>query len=185
MHDAAYAWVKKFSTERRVSVLDIGGRNVNGTCRDLFPNARYVALDYRADDGVDIVADARSWEPDDEFDVVLCTEVFEHVAGWERIVETAHEACKPGGLFVVTTATHGRPPHSAVDGRLLRYELSRREQRQMRRRGEEPPVVVIDEWYQNVDSGDLYAALHQAGFIEIAVDVLGTDVRSSARRSMT
>lgn len=150
MHPEAYEWVRKWATTDPVRVLDIGGRNINGTTRDLFPNATYTALDIRPGDGVDIVANAADWEPDGRrWDVVVCTEVFEHTDQWPQICGTAFAATERGGLFVATMAGPGRPEHSAVDG---------------------GPFLHPGEYYGNVPPGELREVLERVGFAEIVVD---------------
>lgn len=150
MHPQAYDWVRRHATGDAVSVLDVGGRNINGSVRDLFPGAEpYVALDELPGDGVDIVADASTWTPDRQFDVVVCTEVFEHTASWRQICKVIHGALKPGGLAVLTMAGPGRPPHSAIDGGWQLHP---------------------GEHYANVAPGELRAGLEAAGFCDITVD---------------
>ena len=79
MHPEAYEWVRPHATSEPVEVLDIGGRNINGTSRDHFPHAtRFTVIDIAEGPGVDVVADAATWTPDRSYDVVVCTEVFEH-----------------------------------------------------------------------------------------------------------
>jgi SAM-dependent methyltransferase len=144
------AWVERFATDAPISVLDLGGRNINGTPRPLFPHAAYTALDISPGPGVDIVADAAAWDPgDSSWDLVLATELFEHTSDWPVICSVAYAALGPGGRFVVTTAAPGRPPHSGIDGGPLRW----------------------GEYYANVKAEDLRAALEDAGFTEIEVDV--------------
>lgn len=117
MHQQAYDWVARYATSEPVSVVEFGARDLNGSIRHLFPNADpYVTLDILPGDGVAIVADAATWQPDREYDVVICCEIFEHTASWPAICRTAYKACKPGGTFIVTTAGPGRPPHSGIDG---------------------------------------------------------------------
>lgn len=123
MHAQAAAWleqmVKKFDLAS-ASVLDLGGREVYHThIHGLFDNPVTV-LDIRPDEGVDIVADAATWTPTDQWDVVLCTEVFEHTPAWPDIIRTAHQALRPGGTALFTCARDDRPPHSAIDGGDLR-----------------------------------------------------------------
>lgn len=150
MHTEAFAWVQRHATTEPVKVLDIGGRNINGSVRDLFPNATvYTALDIRVGDGVDVVADAATWTPDREYDVVVSCEVFEHTGSWPQICATAFKACAPGGVFIATMAGPGRPAHSAVDGG---WELH------------------PGEYYGNVDPGRLERELKTCGFLDITVD---------------
>lgn len=162
MHPEAYAWVQAHATTRPVAVLDIGGRNINGTVRPLFPTAQFTVLDVMAGDGVDVVADAATWEPDRGYRVVTCCEVFEHTPDWRGIVETAFEALDPGGLFIATMAGPGRAPHSAHDGGTVRD----------------------GEYYGNVEAAELKEALSAAGFVGITIDEHfgACDVRALATR---
>jgi hypothetical protein len=150
MHDEAYAWVRKHAPTGHLHVLDIGGRNINGSTRDLFPLASvYRTVDILPGAGVDIVADAGTWEPDQEYDVVVCTEVFEHTANWPQICVTAYKALTVGGLFIATMAGPGRPPHSAIDGGWTLHP---------------------GEHYANVHPAELAGQLAAAGFSDICTD---------------
>jgi len=151
VHDEAREWVAKHATGAPVTVLDLGGRDVNGSIRDLFPGAlAFTVLDIRPGDVVDIVADAATWDPGERrWDVVLATEVFEHTARWPAICQTAYRACRPGGLFIVTCAGPGRPVHSAVDGLGLLHP---------------------GEHYANVPAAELHRVLVEAGWRDVVVD---------------
>ena len=164
MHAEALAWVEEHATDDPVSVLDIGGRNINGTPRPLFPNATtYTVLDIAPGDGVDIVADAATWTPDRRYDVVVCCEVFEHTDVWPAILKTAHKALVRGGRLIATMAGPGRAPHSAVDG---------------------GPHLYDGEHYANVEADELKAALVSAGFRAVVVheQTASNDVRAVAHR---
>jgi len=155
MHPAVYEWVGKFATDEPVSVLDLGGRDVNGTCRPLFPNAApYVVIDLIQAADVTIVGDAAKWNPNRRYDVVLSTEVFEHTSRWPEMCATARRALAPGGVFVVTCAGPGRAPHSGVDGEQVRD----------------------GEWYANVNPDDLELMLRMLGFSDVQVYEQGEDV---------
>lgn len=161
MHPEAREWVSRYASADPISVLDIGGRDINGTSRDLFAAAEYTVLDIAAGPGVDIVADAATWTPDREYDLVLCTEVFEHTPSWPQICATAHKACRPGGRVVLTMAGPGRPEHSAVDGGWTLHP---------------------GEHYANIHPHDLLQALEAAGWRDIIVDRQDSpaDVRATA-----
>ncbi len=164
MHNEAHAWVARYATDDQVTVLDLGGRFINGSPRGLFPNAvAYRVLDIAAGENVDVVADAASWTPDREYDVVLCCETFEHTPVWPAIVATAFKACAPGGLFVATTAAPGRPVHSGVDG---------------------GPSLHPGEHYANIQPGRLRQVLEQVGWRDIVIDrqPSPSDVRCAATR---
>jgi Methyltransferase domain len=98
-------------------VLDLGGRDINGSIRDLLPAATWTGLDVEAGQGVDMVHDATTPWPGgfDQFDIVVCTEVLEHVEKWGALLRTATQALEPGGpeMLFVTCASTGRRPHGA------------------------------------------------------------------------
>lgn len=100
--------------------LDVGGRDVNGSCRRYFLGCSWRVLDIEDGEGVDIVADFATWETDERFDLVLCTEVLEHALYWPDLVRAAADVLVPGGHLVLTAATYPRSPHSAIDGGPLR-----------------------------------------------------------------
>lgn len=161
MHAAAMEWVRRTARLDAESVLDLGGRDVNGSPRILFPDAvPYRVLDVAPGPGVDIVADAAIWPPDRAYDLVLCCEVLEHAAAWRAILRTAYAALRPGGQFVATMAGPGREPHSAVDGGPLRD----------------------GEHYANIEPTALVKALTRLGFTHAQVDQAGPDVRCVATR---
>jgi len=163
MHPEAFAWVAAHATTDKVEVLDIGGRNVNGSVKDLFPNAtRYVAVDIREGDGVDVVADAATWVPDREYDVVVSTETFEHTPVWPEICVTAFKAMKAGGRLILTMAGPGRGEHSAIDGGPLQ----------------------AGEYYGNVDGEKLRDHLEAVGFKDVVIDtrISPADTRAIATK---
>lgn len=144
------AWIASHATDEPVTVLDLGGRDVNGNPRHLFPNAtEYTVVDILPGEGVDIVADAASWQPHQQWSYVVAAELFEHTASWPAICRTAYAALKPGGIFIVTTAGPGRPPHSMHDG-LFR--------------------LLPGEHYANVPGLELQRVLAETGFEDILVD---------------
>lgn len=98
------------------TVLELGGRYVNGSVRRSFPGARYLSVDIADGPEVDVVADATQWRSDERFDVVVCAEVLEHVADPEAFIVTAWESLRPGGWLILTAACPPRAPHSGSDG---------------------------------------------------------------------
>jgi hypothetical protein len=161
MHGQALEWVAFHAKAcgDPLRVLDLGGRDVNGSPRVFFPGFDYVTLDVLP--GADITADAASWEPSREYGVVISTETFEHAQRWRDICVTAFKACAPGGTFIVTCAGPGREPHSGVDGHEVREW----------------------EWYANVSTDELHAALVAAGWSDIVTDSRGFDTRAVARKA--
>jgi len=160
MHEQAMSWVAQFRTGEDLAVLDIGGRDLNGSTRILFPNANpYHVLDVLPGAGVDFVADAADWRPEREYDLVVTTETFEHAKRWREIIATARRALRPGGWLVFTCAGPGRPPHSGV---AAVWELS------------------PGEWYANVSPEEIRAELQDQGWIDIEAHQLGLDTRGKA-----
>lgn len=167
MHQAVIDWVAQFRSLDDLAVLDLGGRDLNGSTRPLFPNANpYHVLDIAAGPNVDIVADAADWQPvfsdgtsEAGYDLVLCTETFEHAPRWAQIIETAWKALRPGGWLIFTCAGPGRPAHSGV---APQWEL------------------IGDEWYRNVSPEEIREVLHVQGWTEIEVRLLGTDTQGKA-----
>lgn len=136
MHHQAYHWMRRTLAilPDRQSVLEIGSKDVNGTIRPLLGKvARYTGIDIVEGAGVDIVADAATFRTDERFDTVVCMEVLEHTDKGREICRTAYHHLSEGGVLLVTAATDGREPHSAVDGGPLRE----------------------GEYYQNVKRSDL------------------------------
>lgn len=142
-----------------VRVLDLGGRDVNGTPRHLFRRAaEYVSVDLRPGPCVDIVADAADLDLDQPFDVVVSTELLEHTPRAGEIVATAARHLVVGGTFLATMAGPGRAPHGA-SGEIRLPE---------------------GEFYENVTPEALHGWLRAAGFQAWDVDQFGTDLRCRA-----
>lgn len=94
-------------------LLEVGSRDVNGSVgphlKDLGPTT-YVGVDIESGPGVDIVCDATelvSRFGPDSFDVVVSTELMEHVVDWRVVISNMKNVVKPSGLLVVTTRSKG------------------------------------------------------------------------------
>lgn len=121
--------------------LDVGGQDVNGTARDLFPGVTWHALDLY-DENADYQVDARSfvmYGGTERYDLVLSTEVLEHVRWWPLVVRTMFDALRPGGFVFITAAAPPRGPHSAQG----------------------LPTKPADEWYENVNPDELRALVEE------------------------
>jgi autotransporter strand-loop-strand O-heptosyltransferase len=93
-------------------VLDIGSLDVNGCNRDLFEDCNYIGIDLGEGKNVDIIAAGNTYDgPDNYFDTIISTEVFEHDMFYPQTIQNVMRMLKPGGLFVFTCAATGRPEH--------------------------------------------------------------------------
>lgn len=124
-------------------VLDLGGRDINGGIRDLIPNGKWMGVDITDGPGVDIVHDCTTeWALHGDmprFDIVVCTEVLEHVQQWRNLLKTCAQALDTMGsqLLFVTAASTNRRPHGAS--------------------GEMDPPP--GEWYRNVPPNEVATEL--------------------------
>lgn len=94
-------------------VIELGACEVNGSLRPLLESynpSEYVGVDIVNGPGVDIVCPVENilekFGPD-SFDVVLSTEMLEHVRDWRKVISNIKRICKPGGIIVLTTRSKG------------------------------------------------------------------------------
>lgn len=123
MHQSAHSWLANICRQLplRRSILELGSKDVNGSPRALFPQAdRYLGVDLVAGAGVDVVADAATFQTEERFDTCICMEVLEHTDRAREVCRTIHQHLHRGGVALITAAGVGREPHSAVDGGALR-----------------------------------------------------------------
>ena len=92
-------FLAKYSSENKL-VLDIGC--ADGKYRKYFPNR--IGLDIKEGKGVDVIGDAHNLPFENEkFDMVLCTEVLEHLHSPHIAISEMHRVLKKGGTLILTT----------------------------------------------------------------------------------
>lgn len=120
MHAAARGFIARIVPQipPRQKVLEVGSRNINGSVRDLIerPDNEYLGIDLSPGPGVNLVADAMTFNGAQQYDTVVCCEVLEHVADQSAFVAKLAQFLRPTGVLLLTAAGRGREPHSAVDG---------------------------------------------------------------------
>lgn len=142
------------------AVIDVGGRNINGSPRWLFPTSSYVVIDLEPGPGVDVVGDARQWRPESPVDLVLNIEVLEHAPDPGALLRAAWDCLVPAGRLIVTCATNPRAPHSGHDGGTVRS----------------------DEHYRNIEPEELKGWLDRWDDVEIEVHPDRGDLYATARK---
>jgi SAM-dependent methyltransferase len=130
-------------------VLDIGSLDVNGNNRYLFDECNYLGLDIGPGPNVDVVCRGHEYKVvDSVFDTIISTECFEHDRFWKLTLSNIVRLLKPGGLFLFTCATTGRPEHGTTRSKPFQSPLT--------------SADTDDEWrdyYRNICEFDVRMAL--------------------------
>jgi SAM-dependent methyltransferase len=127
------------------SIIEVGSCNVNGSLRPLLESwhpREYVGVDIAPGRGVDEICDVENVVcefGESRFDIVVATEVIEHVRDWRKTLSNLKGVCRAGGTVLVTTRSKGFP-HHAYPHDFWRYELS-----DMRHLFSDCTVVVLED----------------------------------------
>ena len=114
---------------RGKATLEVGSRNINGSLRGIveaFSPGSYIGVDMVPGDGVDQLCNAEKLIErfgQESFDVLISTEMLEHVRDWCKVVENFKLLLRPAGLLLITTRSRGFPYHEAPFD-FWRYEIS-------------------------------------------------------------
>lgn len=96
--------------------LEVGSRDVNGSCRSVFAahTKSYVGVDIFPGPGVDLVQDVAHLTQAfgrERFDVVVSTEMLEHCEDWQGAVYQMLSVLRAGGVLLLTTRSPGFELH--------------------------------------------------------------------------
>lgn len=99
-----------------VRALDVGGGDINGNNRSYFDiTSEYNSNDVTDAPNVTIVGTTASLTfPNGHFDTIISSECFEHDMEYEASLNNIVRMLKPGGMFVFTCASTGRPEHGTL-----------------------------------------------------------------------
>lgn len=100
-------------------VIEIGSKFVNGSVRPLIEKfcspREYIGVDIEPGRYVDRIVSVYKLEETfgkESFDVVISTEMLEHVRDWRHAVNNMLSVLRPGGVLFVTTVSNGFLYHS-------------------------------------------------------------------------
>jgi hypothetical protein len=119
VHPGVIDWVQQVLTAEHVKgldVLEVGSYDVNGSVRPYLESLqprRYLGVDAEMGPSVDRVVDCEklTTEVAGLWDLVISTEMLEHVRDWQTCIEQLVEKVKPVGLLLITTRSPGFPYH--------------------------------------------------------------------------
>lgn len=121
MHNSAMWWGHQFLNNYSISgkILEVGSCNVNGGLRDICPSgSEWIGVDIAPGPGVDIVLENphKLPFPDETFDAVLSSSVFEHTDFFWELFKEKCRCVKPGGYIYINAPSsgeyHGHPTDS-------------------------------------------------------------------------
>lgn len=109
-------------------VIEIGSYNVNGSLRpytvSLMPR-KYIGVDIKEGQFVDIICNAENVLDKfgkESFDLVITTEMMEHVENWRKVISNLKNICKENGVIILTTRSKGFGKHDFPSD-YWRYEI--------------------------------------------------------------
>ena len=126
MHDTALKSGKAFAESYGISnglVIDIGGRNVNGSLRAFFESKgmKFVCIDMEEDASVDVVIPPGEKLPyeDGSVDLIVSTSCFEHDPCFWLTFKEMTRIIKPSGYIYINAPTSG--PYHCFPGDNWRF----------------------------------------------------------------
>lgn len=127
-------------------VLEVGSRYVNGSVRpfvERFLHPReYIGIDVEPGRYVDLILPAEKmlgYFGSDAFDVVISTEVLEHIWDWKKVISNMKNVVNPGRFMYITTRSINFPLHGYP------YDFWRFELEDMKNIFSDCKILVLDK----------------------------------------
>jgi SAM-dependent methyltransferase len=94
-------------------IIELGSYDVNGSLRPYIESngpKEYIGVDLYPGKYVDVLCYAEDvlgvYGPE-SFDIIVTTEMLEHVFNWRKIINNMKIMCKSGGIILITTRSYG------------------------------------------------------------------------------
>lgn len=94
-------------------IIEVGSRDVNGSISPLIKSynpQEYIGVDIIKGPGVNVICSAENLVSEfgeQSFDVVISTELLEHVRDWKLVIHNIKSICKTNGIILLTTRSYG------------------------------------------------------------------------------
>ncbi len=118
-----------FGDIRGKRILEVGSEDINGSLRSIVEALgpkEYIGVDIKKGRGVDRICNVENVIKEfgkNSFDVVISTELLEHVKDWRSAISNIKGVCKPNGIILITTRSYGFGYH-AFPYDFWRYEAN-------------------------------------------------------------
>lgn len=166
---------------RGKKIIEIGSRDVNGSVKQQIMQlepASYLGIDIEMAAGVDEVCNVYDLVQRygvESFDVVISTEMVEHVFDWRKAFSQMKSILKPNGVMLITTRSFGFPYHDYPSD-YWRFEL-----RDMKSIFADMRVEALES--DASDPGVLVAARKLSDFVEDDLANLALHSMITSKRS--
>lgn len=132
-HTSIIEWfideISRNSKQFEGKIIEVGSKYVNGSVRPLIEKfcspREYIGIDIEKGRFVDLVLSAENLLEhfrQESFDIVVSTELLEHVKDWRTVIENMKGVLKCGGRIYISTRSYGFQYHGYPYD-FWRYEL--------------------------------------------------------------